>query len=98
MILPSSLVYSLKEQPGPVQTCSRLNAPSKLVCCLSKGGPIGLQRARFDAHRPQFNYTINPVWALGEHRRPTGPTLIPFVSTELTRLIPPSSTGDKPSR
>ena len=50
-----------------------INDPSKLArASSSEGGPIGLKRARFDAHRPQCKRTIIPVWALGEHKRPTG--------------------------
>ena len=66
-----SVVVSARE-PRESLDSVKVKCPSKLVCCLSKVGPIGLKGARFDAHRPKFNYMIKPVWALGEHRRPTG--------------------------
>ena len=49
-LFPSSLVLLIRSSLDQ-QTCARLNAPSKLVCCLSKGGPIGLKRASLNAHR-----------------------------------------------
>jgi hypothetical protein len=66
-----------------------VNDPSKLAHTLSKGGPIGLKRARLNAHRPQCNHTSSLVWALGEHKRPTGQLLIPSASTRTDQAALP---------
>ena len=53
-------------------------APVSLTIALMEGACLLLsrlpvsKRVRFDAHRPQCKHTIILVWALGEHKRPTG--------------------------
>ena len=57
--IPSSLVHS-QEQPGPVHTCARLNAPSKLVCCLSRVARL-VSNVRAST-RTAHDLTIRLIW------------------------------------
>ena len=88
MLPPISLVQfsknSLEQSKRAAFECS-----FKACSFFLKECPIGLKRARLNAYRPQCNHTGSLVWALGEHKRPTGQIFIPSGSARADQAVLP---------
>ena len=60
----------------------------KLVFCPARGGPVGLKRARFDAHRPQFIIYDQSGVGVGRAQETNGLALTPSASTRTDEADP----------